>query len=897
MTDALRPYIRKRDFTVTSEPTGGAPAEGGQLSFVIQKHAASHLHYDFRLELDGTLKSWAVPKGPSLDPADKRMAVHVEDHPIDYGRFEGEIPKGQYGGGSVIVWDKGTWEPVGDPRAAYAAGKLKFQLRGKKLTGGWTLVRMHGHGNERQEPWLLIKERDDAARPAAEYSVVAAEPGSVLSDRTIPDPPARNGKVATRTTRKAATEAASPGAAPVKAKANANANANANASPNANATAKAKAAARDSAAGVVPAGAKRAALPATLVPQLATLVAQLPADDGWIYEIKFDGYRLLARIDGSDVRLFTRNGNDWSSRMKGLVEAVRGLGIGSGWLDGEIVVAGADGAPDFNLLQNAFDSTRTDAIQYYVFDLPFHDGQDLRAVPLVERRAALRALLDTAPAQARIRFSEDFHNTPKELLQNACRMRLEGVIGKRADSPYVARRSPTWIKLKCTQRQEFVIGGYTDPKGSRSGIGSLLLGIHDEAGALHFAGGVGSGFDERSRATVKKALSALDSPTRPFVDKPPGRAHWVTPTLVAEVSFGEWTPDGHIRHAVFHGLRDDKPAADIVREQAAPTKAVEAAAKALVATKTKAAKATKATSSTDPIVEGVRISHPERVIDPSSGITKLEVANYYLAVARQILPHLARRPVSLVRAPSGIQGQLFFQKHAAALKIPELKELDRSIAPELEPMVEVDSFTALIGAAQANVIEFHTWNATTRDTTRPDRIVFDLDPGEGVSWKTIQEGTDLTRSLLDQLGLASFLKTSGGKGLHVVVPITPKEDWDRVKALSKAIVEHMASVVPDRFVAKSGPKNRVGRIFVDYLRNGFGATTACAWSARARPGLGISVPCAWDELGALTGGAHWTIRTVDARLEEHVDPWRGYATTRQSLVKAMKMLDFERAPA
>ena len=879
MADALSPYIKKRDFAITSEPKGGKPSKAGELSFVIQKHAASHLHYDFRLELDGTLKSWAVPKGPSLDPADKRMAVHVEDHPIDYGRFEGEIPKGQYGGGSVIVWDNGTWEPLGDPQAGYAAGKLKFQLHGKKLSGGWTLVRMHGRGNERQEPWLLIKERDDAARPSSDYSVVDAEPGSVLSDRTIPNPPARAAK---------ATKAAKAATAPKPAKA---------ARKSTSAAAIAPASAPAEAPVSAPPGAKPGALPDTLVPQLATLVTQAPSDDGWIYEIKFDGYRLLARIDGADVRLFTRNGNDWSSRMPSLVDAVRALGIGSGWLDGEIVVAGAGGAPDFNRLQNAFDSTRTESIQYYVFDLPFYDGHDLRGVPLVERRTALRAVLDAAPAQQRIRFSEDFHNGPAELLRNACRMHLEGVIGKRADSPYVSRRSPAWIKLKCTQRQEFVIGGYTDPKGSRTGIGSLLLGIHDEAGALHFAGGVGSGFDERSLAAVRKALAAIDSQTRPFVEKPPGRAHWVEPTLVAEVSFGEWTPDGRIRHAVFHGLRDDKPADDIVREQAATTRPVEAAAKKEAPTKeapkTKAAPARKKKSvSADADVDGVRISHPERVIDTSSGITKLDVANYYLAVAKHILPHLAKRPVSLVRAPAGIEGQLFFQKHAAALKISDLKELDRSIAPELEPMVEVDSFTALIGAAQANVIEFHTWNATTRDTTRPDRIVFDLDPGEDVSWKQIQEGTELTRSLLEQLGLVSFLKTSGGKGLHVVVPITPKDDWDTVKALSKAIVEHMAKVVPERFVARSGPKNRVGRIFVDYLRNGFGATTACAWSARARPGLGISVPCGWDELGALTGGAHWTIRTVDDRLEEHVDPWRAYGRTRQSLAKAMKLMEF-----
>ncbi|MDQ2929150.1 MAG: DNA ligase D [Pseudomonadota bacterium] len=876
MSDALRPYLGKRDFSVTSEPKGGA-ASKGKLRFVIQKHAASHLHYDFRLELDGTLKSWAVPKGPSLDSADKRMAVHVEDHPLDYGSFEGEIPKGQYGGGSVIVWDNGTWEPVGDPRAGYAAGKLKFRLKGKKLTGGWTLVRMHGRATERQEPWLLIKERDEAARPATEYSVVEAEQGSVLSNRTIPNPPAKAAK-------KASAKAASKVGAKITSKTVAKA-----APPPA-----------------WPAAAKKAALPATFSPQLATLAAEAPEDDGWSYEIKFDGYRLLARIDGDDVRLFTRNGNDWSARMKSLVDAVRALGIGSAWLDGEIVVAGGNGAPDFNLLQNAFDSSRTDTIQYYFFDLPYYGGHDLRAVPLGERRALLRSLLDATPHDGRIRFSEDFDNADaKELLRNACRMRLEGVIGKRADSPYVSRRSPAWIKLKCTQRQEFVIGGYTDPKGSRTGIGSLLLGIHDEAGALHFAGGVGSGFDQASLAAVKKALTAVDSDKRPFVEKPPGKAHWVEPKLVAEVSFGEWTPDGHIRHAVFHGLRIDKPAKRIIREQATLTKTVEAAAEADAVPPAKnppKAKAAKTATAAAPVrarargmgadatVAGVRISHPSRVIDTSTGITKLDVVDYYLEVARLILPHLKKRPVSLVRAPAGIEGQLFFQKHAAALKIPDLKELDRSIAPELEPMIEVDSFTTLIGAAQANVIEFHTWNATTKDTTRPDRIVFDLDPGEGVAWPQIQEGTELTRSLLEQLGLTSFLKTSGGKGLHVVAPITPKGGWDEVKALSKAIVEHMATIIPQRFAAKSGPKNRLGRIFVDYLRNGFGATTVCAWSARARPGLGVSVPCEWSELGTLTGGAHWTIRNVHERIEDEADAWRDYAKTKQTTAKAMKML-------
>ncbi|MCE9657228.1 MAG: DNA ligase D [Burkholderiales bacterium] len=861
---ALEPYLRKRDFKVTSEPRGGKPT-GEALSFVIQKHAASRLHYDFRLELDGTLKSWAVPKGPSLDPADKRMAVHVEDHPLDYGGFEGTIPAGQYGAGTVIVWDRGTWEPVGDPQAGYRAGKLKFRLLGEKLQGGWNLVRMHGHANERQEPWLLIKERDDAARPSSEFKVVEAEPASVLSGRTIEDKPVKARAKAVRV--KAPARASRP-----KAAAGAPAG--------------------------WPAGAKKAALPAELAPQLATLVSEPPGDAGWIWEIKFDGYRVLARVDGDEVRLFTRRGNDWTSRMPGLAAAIGALGIGSGWLDGEIVVTGSNGAPDFNALQNAFDSARTEAIRYYVFDLPYCGGHDLRGVPLVERRALLAALLEKAAPQDRVRFSENFDASAAELLQNACRMRLEGMIGKRADSPYVSKRSPAWIKLKCTHRQEFVVGGWTDPKGSRTGVGSLLLGIHDETGKLRFAGGVGSGFDQTSLAALRKALDARASETTPFFQKARDvKGHWVKPDLVAEVSFGEWTPDGRIRHSVFHGLRDDKPARSITREQ--PAEAVDVKKKTTLA-KTPAAKkaappsapraTTKKRASGDAEVQGIRISHPERVIDTSTGITKLEVVNHYLAVAKLILPHLATRPVSLVRAPAGIDGHLFFQKHAESLKIPDLKQLDPAISPDHKPMVEVDSFTALIGAAQANVIEFHTWNATTRNPARPDRMVFDLDPGEGVSWKQIQEGTELTRSLLEELGLASFLKTSGGKGLHVIVPIEPKQDWDTVKALSKAIVEHMATVIPERFVAKSGPKNRVGRIFVDYLRNNFGATTACAWSARARPGLGVSVPCGWDELGALTGGAHWTIRSLQERIEDKADPWRAYAKTRQTLAKAGKTL-------
>ncbi len=827
MKHGLQRYRDKRDFTATPEPQGGR-ASRDALAFVVQKHAASHLHYDFRLELDGTLKSWAVPKGPSLDPHDKRMAVHVEDHPLDYAGFEGTIPKGHYGAGTVIVWDRGTWEPIGDAAAGYRAGKLKFRLHGDKLEGGWTLVRMHGRRNEKQDPWLLIKERDDAARPASEFSVVDEQPDSVL------DKAAAKPRRAGTTAKKAATKARTK---------------------------------------------TKTKLPDRMEPPLATLAKAPPTGEGWLYEIKFDGYRLLARIDGDDVRLHTRNGHDWSDRLPGLVDAVRGLGIGSGWLDGEIVVHGADGAPDFNALQNAFDSKRTDRVEYFVFDLPFHAGEDLRALPLALRREQLAALLAAAPAGGPVRYSENFDSSAADLLAHACRMRLEGVIGKRADAGYVAGRSTSWIKLKCTRRQEFVIGGWTDPKGSRTGIGSLLLGIHDDSGQLRFAGGVGSGFDTTTLRELRRKLDAIPAGKMPFADaaRDVGKGHWVEPGMVAEVSFGEWTPDGRIRHAVFHALREDKPADEITREREVAVKA----------TRGKSRKDDAAT------VAGQRVSHPERVIDAASGATKLDLVNHYLRVADRMLPHLDDRPVSLVRAPSGVGGTLFFQRHAQQLKIPELKRLDPAISPDHEPMVEVDTLAALIGAAQHNVVEFHTWNATVKKPTQPDRIVFDLDPGDGVAWQQVQEGAELTRSLLEQLGLASGLKTSGGKGLHVVVPIAPKDDWETVKALSKAIVEHMAAVIPERFVAKSGPKNRVGRIFVDYLRNGFGATTVCAWSARARPGLGVSVPCSWDELGSLTGGDHWTIANVESRLEEHDDPWRGLVGKRQSIAKAKKAMTLE----
>ncbi len=847
--EALAPYHRKRDFAKTPEPRSGGSARRGVLSFVVQKHHASRLHYDFRLELDGTLKSWAVPKGPCLDPTVKRMAVHVEDHPISYADFEGTIPPKQYGAGTVIVWDRGDWVPQGDARQALAEGKLKFELRGSKLHGHWTLVRMHAREGEKQEPWLLIKERDGEARPIGEYDVVEAEPDSVLTGRGVDSPPP--------VTYQRKPEPDPPGdEAPVPSKA---------------------AAKPARAAPAAPPG-RKAQLPAMLSPQLATLAAEPPAREGdWLYELKFDGYRLLTRIDAQGgVQCITRNGHDWTAKLPALAKALARLPLRSTWLDGEIVVEGANGAPDFQALQNAFDAGSTSSIVYWLFDVPFLDGRDLRGVPVEERRDLLSAALGSAPDPL-LRFSEAFEASPRDLLASSARIGFEGIIGKRRGSGYVSRRSPDWIKLKNQRRQEFVIGGYTAPKGSRSGFGSLLLGVYAEAGALQYCGNVGAGFDAGRLADIKARLDTLESDTCPFAKRPAGvKAQWVEPALVCEVAFGEWTGDGRIRHSAFQGLRTDKPAREIRREtatapEAAPSKPARQGSAA---------------------AQRPRVTHADRVIDPQSGITKGELVAYYEQVGDLMLPHLKGRPVALVRAPEGVGGELFFQKHAKKTELPGVTLLDPSLDPDHEPLLQIDAVRGLLSAAQMNVIELHTWNATSNAIDKPDRMTFDLDPGEGVTWAQMQEATLLVHAIVTELGLVPFLKTSGGKGLHVIVPIRRQHDWDTVKGFSQAVVQHLAQVIPDRFVAKSGPRNRVGKIFVDYLRNGFGATTVAAWSARSRPGLGVSVPVAWDELPALESASQWDVRNIGRRLPAGNSPWEGMARSAKALGPAMKKLGY-----
>ncbi|QKY09890.1 DNA ligase D [Janthinobacterium lividum] len=828
MKAALKTYQAKRNFAATPEPADGGEEAGEALTFVIQKHWASRLHYDFRLELDGTMKSWAVPKGPSYDPRDKRMAVQVEDHPIAYAGFEGTIPEKQYGAGKVIIWDKGTWQAqpaTPDARKALAAGELKLTLHGHKMHGNWVLVRMKGTGDKRSEKqpaWLLIKEKDAFARPALEFSVVDEFPDSV-KNKAMPK------------RKKSADGSAAPDAD----------------------------------------------LPATLSPQLATLVDAPPPDaQQWLFEVKFDGYRILARCDGERINLITRNGNDWTEKLPKLRQALEQLSLPPGWYDGEIVVNDASGHPDFGALQRAFDAETTSEIVYYLFDVAFFDGHDLRGQPVEARRALLEQLLQSLPASPLVRFSAALDATPQQILAYACRLGLEGVIGKRRGSPYVSRRSGDWIKLKCGLRQEFVIGGYTAPQGAREGIGSLLLGVHDDQGRLLYAGNVGSGFDDASLRELRRRLDALAAGTSPFAGKAGGvrQPIWVKPQLVAEVSFAQWTSGGAVRHAVFHGLREDKQPAAIVRERAQ---------------RIDREKKMQSKSTPDGVLPAsFKVSHADRVIDRDSGATKIDLVRYYALVGKLMFVHLRGRPVSLVRAPAGVGGELFFQKHADTSSMPGVKQLDPGLDPEHAAMLEVASTQGLLSAAQWNVVEFHTQNALASAYDTPNRLVFDLDPGKGVAWPAIREAAVLLRAFLTELGLPAWLKTSGGKGLHVVVPIRPKHDWDTVKAFSQAIVAHMAQLIPQRFVLKSGPANRVGKIFIDYLRNGRGATTVCAWSARTRSGLGISVPLAWDELDKLKAGDQWNVGNVHSRLDVGNAPWDGYARSAKGIDAAMKKLAF-----
>ncbi|PAB39174.1 DNA ligase D [Pseudomonas savastanoi pv. nerii] len=858
-------YTRKRNFAITSEPAestrkGKSSSKAKALGFVIQKHDARNLHYDFRLELDGTLKSWAVPKGPSLDPKQKRLAVHVEDHPLDYADFEGSIPKGQYGGGDVIVWDRGVWQPHGDPQKTYEEGKLKFTLVGEKLSGDWALVRTRLTGSGSKEQWLLIKEKDAIARPAAEYDITLEQPQSVISGAHL----------------------GAGRAAPAKPKASA-------------ANEKAKAGAAKPAR--KPAQKKsKTVFPETLSPQLATLVDAPPAGD-WLYEIKFDGYRILTRIQGDEVRLFTRNGHDWTERLPELVKALKGLKLQNSWFDGEVVVLDEQGLPDFQGLQNAFDAGNSKNILYYLFDMPFLSAEDLREVPLEQRRDALKQVLDAQRSRL-LRYSDAFQAGHQDIVESAAAMGLEGVIGKRAGSVYIGKRNADWIKLKCRLRQELVIVGYTAPQGSRSAFGALLLAVNEGDEGLVYAGRVGTGFSEVTLEQLYQQLKPLqrkDSPLAKKLTSAQARGvQWVEPQLVCEAEFAQWTREGIVRQAAFVGLRSDKPASEVVREDAQPARVASQTRTQSTSAAPRSGKKT-AAGKGKVDVAGTGISHPDRVIDSKTGTSKVELAQFYASIAEWILPYLNKRPVALLRCPEGIDGEQFFQKHAEYLAIPHIKQLDRALDPGHAALMEIDSLQALVGAAQMGAIELHTWGATRDRIETPDHFVLDLDPDPALPWRSMIEATQMVLAVLEELGLEAFLKTSGGKGMHIIVPLARQADWDTVKAFSKAIAEFVSRQLPERFTATMGPKNRVGKIFIDYLRNSRGGSTVTAYSVRARPGLPVSVPIAVDELAGLKSSAQWDITNLAQRLKKlKADPWAGYSNRRKITQKMWKQLGAKR---
>ena len=816
---ALDVYRKKRDFRKTAEPSGEAAGATSGDSFVVQKHDARRLHYDFRLEMDGALKSWAVTRGPSLVPGEKRLAVHVEDHPLDYGDFEGTIPKGEYGGGTVIVWDRGRWTPIGDAHKGYAKGQLDFELHGDKLKGRWHLVRIRGKPREKRENWLLIKGDDAAARPAGAPDILDERPESVKTGRVVeevageaPGWSSKTGRIEHPETMPA--ETVSLDASKLK-------------------------------------GAKKAPLPSFVEPALATLAGKAPAGARWIHEIKFDGYRLQTRIDAGRVKLLTRGGLDWTSKFgKPLIAALKGLRVGTALIDGELVVETESGASDFSALQADLSEGRSDRFVFYAFDLLHLDGYDLRAAPLVARKAALEQLLPSEGGL--LRYSADFAQDGAMILRHACRLGLEGLMSKLRDAPYRSGRGKDWIKSKCAERQEFVVAGYVPSTTSRKAIGSLVLGYYEGDKLVH-VGRVGTGFSAAVAEDLQRRLERIRAPSSPFADRLSAEAarqvRYVKPQFVAEVEFRAWTADGNLRHASFRGLREDKPADQVVREN---PRSIEAG---------------KPRSS-------IKLTHPDRLYWPDAGVTKEGLADYYAEVWRRMAPFIVARPLALVRCPGGIRKECFFQKHAwqGLSRTIHLARDPKEAAGEM--ILTIDDLDGLIGLVQAGVLEIHPWGSTLAAIEQPDMMIMDLDPGADVAWTDVVAAALEVRDRFTRMGLASFVKTSGGKGLHVVAPLRPQADWSVVKPFAKNIADAMTSDSPERFVATITKARRGGKILVDYLRNGRGATAVAPYSTRARAGAPVSMPLAWDELGPGLGPAYFTVANTNTRLAHlRNDPW------------------------
>lgn len=836
----LARYRAKRDFSVTAEPRG-RKAAGRGFRYLIQKHAARRLHYDLRLELDGVLKSWAVTRGPSLDPADRRLAVHVEDHPLAYGDFEGTIPEGEYGGGTVMLWDTGSWEPDGDPRRMYAAGRMKFKLHGKRLTGTWNLVRMRSKRSprEKHDNWLLIKARDAAGRPAIRDRLLERETRSVVSRLDMAEI-ARQGPVWNSKKRQSAGRRKAPAARKPKRRAKP----------------------------APPQGAKRAPLPDFVPPQLATRVERPPDVGGWIHEIKFDGYRAEARIDGGKVRILTRRGHDWSARFANLAPALAALPTDRALLDGEIVALNDEGRPDFGRLQANLSAERQDGYVFILFDLLHLDGYDLRPLPLGKRKETLRKLLGARSDP--LRFSEHFPSDGVDVFHRACEMALEGLVSKRTEDPYRSGRGLSWLKSKCRERQEFVIGGFTAPAAGNRGIGSLLLGYWSDAG-LHYAGRVGTGFSEASGGSLRETLERLRATKPAFLDLPSEArrgAHFVRPTLVGEVEFSNWTRDGLVRQAAFLGLREDKPAKSIRLERKLAVASAPAAGNA---------------PETDR-VEGVRLTHPEKPLYGKGGPTKREIAAYYREIAPLMLPHLRNRPLALLRCPDGQEKACFYQKHLSAGMPDAIRPLRVKGKDGYEDYVSIEDTAGLVALVQFGVLEIHPWGAPAGNLDKADRITLDLDPDPAVEWRDVIAAARDMKRRLAALGLRSFVKTTGGKGLHVVAPLAPPVEWRTVKEFTRMLAERMADEHPDRYIATASKAARKEKIFIDYLRNQRGATAVAPYSTRAKPGATVSVPIEWTALTPRLRSDRFNLRNLRKHLATRKrDPWGDFFKLRQTI--------------
>jgi bifunctional non-homologous end joining protein LigD len=916
--EQLARYRSMRDFHVTAEPAGSATLTGEdntKYPFCVQKHAASHLHYDFRLGWNGVLKSWAVAKGPSYVVADKRLAVQVEDHPMEYGGFEGIIPAGQYGGGTVMLWDQGTWEPqpaYPDVDAGLRDGSLKFILHGTKLKGKWALIRMHGKSggagaSSSMKPakpnWLLIKEHDDFERPASDPAVTEAEPNSVVTGRDLDQiahsedhvwnskETAKPGQAWYRQ------ESKSESPAPLPAPASA---------PKRRSKEKSTAPFEPSIdLGSLP----REAQPDFISPQLAQQAEIPPANDGWLHELKLDGYRIQARKDGGKVQLLTRKGLNWTHRMPAIAEEVARLPAKQATLDGEVVVLKDDGTTSFADLQAAFQEGVKNPLDYFCFDLLHFNGRNVRNLGLRERKTLLAELLADADPHI-LQMSEHLESNGELIFQNACKMRAEGIVSKRAAAKYSAGRSSDWIKCKCLHEQELVIGGYTLPGAGHTGmrgVGALLLGYYEgaagdkEPAKLIYAGRAGTGFTQKTHKMLRDKLEALEQKATPF-EKPPAEArrgaHWVKPALVAQVRFATWTADLLVRQAAFLGLREDKPAGEVTRETSAPTpksskpSASRAGAEPQAGKAASHAAAGRSGAATVAPVEQhapVRLTHPAKVLDQESGLTKQALADYYWAVAARMLPHIAGRPLSLVRCPEGSGKPCFFQKHVNAMLPKGIGSVDvrDKKTGVVEPYITLagDSATAeaLASLAQLGVLEVHPWGSRNDDLEHPDRLIFDLDPDESLAWPTVTEAAAEVRARLKKMGLTSFLKTTGGKGLHVVIPTEPALDWAAAKDFAHRFVLAMEKANPRLYLTKMSKAARAGKIYLDYLRNERGATAVAPYSPRARGGVGVSMPLAWSELDAPTRPSFRVADFAEWRERLGKDPWKAIGTMRQAV--------------